>query len=111
MKKKLQEKKRARALKVRRGSSVMVYPTPLPPPLHYVPPGSHSLVARPPTVPPPIYVPQTGRLLPNLPLGVGSGPNGTETYQDRATRCVHQAGVYGTAAGNRAAYIGSCINQ
>lgn len=61
--------------------------------------------------PPPLYVPETGRLLPNLPAPSGAGPGGTETSQDRAVRCAHQAGVYGEAAGNRAAYIGSCINQ
>jgi hypothetical protein len=62
-------------------------------------------------VPPPIYVPETGRVLPNLPTISGSGPGGRETYQDRAARCAHQAGAYGSAAGNPNAYIGSCINQ
>ena len=62
-------------------------------------------------MPPPLYVPQTGRVLPNLPSVSGSGPNGAETSQDRAFRCAHQAGVYGPAAGDRSAYIGSCINQ
>lgn len=62
-------------------------------------------------VPPPIYVPETGRVLPNLPVISGSGPQGAETAQDRAARCAHQAGVYGQAAGDRNAYIGSCINQ
>ena len=62
-------------------------------------------------VPPPILVPETGRVLPNLPAISPSGPNGTETFQDRAARCAHQAGVYGDAAGNRNAYIGTCINQ
>ncbi|MFN3657770.1 MAG: hypothetical protein ACK4UO_11000 [Pseudolabrys sp.] len=61
--------------------------------------------------PPPIYVPQTGRLLPNLPTVSPSGPGGRETYQDRAARCHHQAGVYGDQAGDRTGYIGSCINQ
>ena len=61
-------------------------------------------------LPPPIVVPETGRVLPNLPM-IGSGPGGAETSQDRATRCAHQSGVYGEAAGNRNAYIGSCINQ
>jgi hypothetical protein len=41
----------------------------------------------------------------------GSGPRGTETFQDRASRCAHQAGVYGQAAGDRNAYVGTCINQ
>ena len=63
------------------------------------------------TVPPPLYVPQTGQTLPNLPAVPGSGPGGRETSQDRAARCAHQAGVYGAAAGDRNAYVGSCINQ
>jgi hypothetical protein len=40
-----------------------------------------------------------------------SRPGGAETYQDRAARCAHQAGVYGQAAGDRNAYVDSCINQ
>ena len=60
--------------------------------------------------PPPLYVPQTGQVLSNLPM-IGSGAGGRETAQDRAVRCAHQAGVYGQAAGNSNAYIGSCINQ
>jgi len=59
----------------------------------------------------PIIVPQTGRALPNLPSVSGSGRGGAETYQDRATRCAHQAGVYGQAAGDRGTYVGTCINQ
>jgi hypothetical protein len=68
---------------------------------------------RAPAVPPPVYVPETGRLLPNLPSlpGADSGPGGAEHRQDRAVRCAHQAGLYGEVAGNRAAYINSCINQ
>ncbi len=61
--------------------------------------------------PPPIVVPETGRSLPNLPTISGSGRGGAETFQDRAARCAHQAGVYGPDAGNRNAYVGSCINQ
>lgn len=64
-----------------------------------------------PKVPPPIVVPETGRVLPNLPTISPSGPNGTESFQDRAARCAHQAGVYGDATGNRTNYINSCINQ
>ncbi|MGA8969610.1 MAG: hypothetical protein WB499_10355 [Pseudolabrys sp.] len=63
------------------------------------------------TTPPPIVVPQTGRVLPNLPTVPGAGPGGRETYQDRAARCAHQAGVYGQAAGDRGTYVGTCINQ
>ena len=61
--------------------------------------------------PPPITVPQTGRTLPNLPTISGSGRGGAETFQDRAARCAHQAGVYGPAAGDRNAYVGTCVNQ
>ena len=62
-------------------------------------------------LPPPLYVPQTGQSLPNLPSVSGLGPGGRETAQDRAARCAHQAVVYGQAAGDRNAYVGSCINQ
>ncbi len=61
--------------------------------------------------PPPIVNPQTGIALPNLPTLSPSGPGGRETSQDRAARCAHQAGVYGANAGDRGAYIGTCINQ
>jgi len=49
--------------------------------------------------------------LPNLPTISGSGRGGAETFQDRAARCAHQAGVYGPAAGDRNAYVGTCVNQ
>lgn len=62
-------------------------------------------------VPPAIVVPETGRVLPNLPTLSPSGPNGTETSQDRAARCAHQLGTYGADAGNPAAYLGTCVNQ
>jgi hypothetical protein len=78
---------------------------------HVVIPSPAPALPPPAAVPPPLYVPQTGRLLPNLPALAPSGPNGSETYQDRAARCANQAGVYGQAAGDRGAYIGSCINQ
>ncbi len=91
-----------------RGSSTLVEPAPLPPPLHYNPPPVQAV--RPPSkpVPPSMYVPQTGMVVPNLPSAVGS----SETPQDRATRCAHQAGVYGpNMTGDRNTYIGGCINQ
>lgn len=76
-----------------------------------VPLNTEPDVSGSPAVPPPIYVPDTGRLLPNLPALPGAGVGGAETGQDRASRCAHQAGVYGQAAGNREAYVGGCINQ
>jgi hypothetical protein len=62
-------------------------------------------------VPPDLYVPQTGRVVPNLPTVSGSGRGGAETFQDRAARCAHQAGVFGQAAGDRGSYMGACVNQ
>jgi hypothetical protein len=104
-------KKPVQKSKARRGSSGMVYPTRLPPPLRYNPSPPPEVVTPQATVPPSLYVPRTGRTLQNLPTVAPSGPKGTETYQDRAVRCAHQAGVYGQAAGNRNTYVGSCINQ
>lgn len=63
------------------------------------------------TEPSSIVVPETGIALPNLRTLSPSGPDGRETYQDRAARCVNQAGAYGAAAGDRGTYIGTCINQ
>ncbi len=70
---------------------------------------SHNVRVSEP--PPAIYVPQTGQTLPNIRTLSPSGPNGTETFQDKAARCVHQAGMYGALAGDRSAYIGMCVNQ
>ena len=78
---------------------------------HVVIPRPSSVPQPQPIVPPPLYVPQTGQLLPNMPTIAPSGPGGTETSQDRAMRCANQAGIYGAAAGDRNAYVGSCINQ
>jgi hypothetical protein len=63
------------------------------------------------TPPSPMYVPQTGQVLPNQPTLSPSGPRGTETFQDKASRCVNQAGIYGARAGDPGAYVGACVNQ
>src|SRR6185437_14022014 len=68
---------------------------------HVVIPHPGTIAPPRAAIPPPIVVPQTGRALPNLPTVSGSGPGGSETFQDRAARCAHQAGVYGQAAGDR----------
>ena len=70
-----------------------------------------SNIVTPPSaaVPPSVFVPQTGRTFQNLPTVSGSGPGGGETFQDRAARCAHQAGVYGQATGG--GYMGACVNQ
>jgi hypothetical protein len=106
------ETPREELLQTRRGSSNPIYPVPLPAPQHPQPVPHYQVVAPPrPKLPPPMFVPETGRVLPNLPPAVGSGSGGKETFQDRAARCAHQAGVYGAAVGNRSSYINSCINQ
>ena len=70
-----------------------------------------SKIVTPPSaaVPPDVFVPQTGRTFQNLPTVSGSGPGGAETSQDRASRCAHQAGVYGQTGGARGSYMGSCL--
>jgi hypothetical protein len=69
-----------------------------------------SKIVSPPNtvVPRDVFVPQTGRTFQNLPTLSGSGPGGTETFQDRAARCAHQAGVYGQAT--TGSYMGACVN-
>ena len=70
-----------------------------------------SKIVTPPNaaVPPSVFVLQTGRTFQNLPTVSGSAPGGGETFQDRAARCAHQAGVYGQATGGN--YMGACVNQ
>ena len=93
-------------------------PTPWLPPKYKSPRGSHNRVEpvpqhKPrhvdPRTPPPLYVPQTGQVVPQSPVISPSGPHGTETFQDRATRCVGQSSAPG--AGNPGAYVGTCVNQ
>jgi hypothetical protein len=88
------------------------YPTPLPKPQNPLAlPHQQAVTPRRAITPPPLFVPQSGRVLPNLPA-TGSGPGGRETFQDRANRCAHQSGLYGpNATGNPSTYINSCINQ
>lgn len=45
------------------------------------------------------------RPIPNLPP-TGKGP---ESFQDRASRCAHQTGVYGVPNESRNVYMGSCL--
>jgi hypothetical protein len=70
-----------------------------------------SKIVRPPSATDPgyVYVPQTGRTFQNLPSLPGSGPGGAETFQDRAIRCTHQAGVYGQVGADRGSYMGGCL--
>ena len=99
----------------------IMQPEPWLPPKYKSPRGTQQRPVTPPripepqmrttTVPPPMLVPQTGQVLPNMPVINGAGPGGAETSQDRAVRCAHQSGVYGANAGNPSAYVNSCVNQ
>ena len=72
---------------------------------------AQSQIVSPPNTaaPPSLFVPQTGQTFQNLPTLSGSGLGGAETFQDRAARCAHQAGVYGQAT--TGSYMGACVNQ
>jgi hypothetical protein len=80
---------------------------------HVKPPRKHREADAPrvSTPPPPIVVPQTGVAVPNMPTIAPAGPGGTESFQDKALRCTHQAGAYGGMIGDRGTYIGTCVNQ
>jgi hypothetical protein len=89
-------------------------------PKYHSPRGTRQHVVTPRPVPTPslrvetpssIVVPQTGIALPNTRTLSPSGPNGTETFQDRSIRCTQQAGAYGSLTGNRTMYMGSCLSR
>jgi hypothetical protein len=86
-----------------RGSSGSVLPTPLPKTQLIPPEGGGTL-----TLPPmqqqqgPTRIPGTAKIIPNL-------PHGQETFQDRASRCTFQAGLYGVPGNLRNQYMGMCV--
>jgi hypothetical protein len=92
-----------RNIAVVRGSSGSVLPTPLPrTPL--IPPegGGAAAVRAAPQEQGPTAVPGLANPVPNL-------PHGAETFQDRASRCVTQQGLYGVPGGASTAYTGACL--
>lgn len=86
-----------------RGSSGSVLPTPLPK-TQLIPPEGASTIALPaaPQEQGPTQIPGTAQIVPNL-------PHGTETFQDRASRCTFQAGLYGVPGSLRNQYMGACV--
>jgi hypothetical protein len=92
-----------RGLYAARGSSGSVLPTPLPRTQLIPPEGGGTL-----TVPPlqqeqgPTRIPGTAQIVPNL-------PHGSETFQDRASRCTFQSGLYGVPGNLRNQYMGACV--
>jgi hypothetical protein len=88
-----------------RGSPGVVLPTPLPrTPL--IPPEGGGVVATHPLPQQqgPTFVPAAPTLgaVPNL-------PHGSETFQDRASRCSFQQGLYGVPATASSQYMGACV--
>jgi hypothetical protein len=80
-----------------------VLPTPLPRTQLIPPEGGGTL-----TVPPlqqeqgPTRIPGTAKIVPNL-------PHGQETFQDRASRCTFQSGLYDVPGNLRNRYMGACV--
>jgi hypothetical protein len=86
-----------------RGSSASVLPTALPRTTLIPPEGGGRLTE--PAIPQqqgPSVVPGIANPVPNL-------PHGAETFQDRASRCAFQSGLYGVPGGARTQYMGSCV--
>jgi hypothetical protein len=90
-------------LSVVRGSSGSVLPTPLPR-TELIPPEGGGPLALPalPQEQGPSVVPGVANPVPNL-------PHGTETFQDRASRCAFQSGLYNVPGTARSQYIGGCV--
>ena len=88
-----------------RGSSGLVLPTPLP----------RTTLMPLPRVTPPIFpsapVAQSPSIIPTAPsLGpIPNLPHGPETFQDRASRCAFQQGLYNVPGSASSQYMGSCV--
>lgn len=94
---------RRRDIAVARGSSGSVLPIPLPRTPLIPPEGGGAAVAHvAPQEQAPTVVPGLAHPVPNL-------PHGAETFQDRASRCVMQQGLYGVPGGASTAYTGACL--
>jgi hypothetical protein len=92
-----------RGLYAARGSSGVVLPTPLPKTQLIPPEGSGTLTLAPMQEEQgPTRIPATTQIIPNL-------PHGQETFQDRASRCTFQAGLYGVPGNLRNQYMGACV--
>ena len=86
-----------------RGSSGSVLPTTLPrTPLILPEGGSRPIEPALPQQQGPTVVPGLARTVPNL-------PHGPETFQDRASRCAFQSGLYGVPGAAQNRYMGACV--
>jgi len=92
-----------RGLYAARGSSGSVLPTPLPRTQLIPPEGGGMLITPPlPQEQGPTIIPGRTRAIPNL-------AHGPETFQDRASRCAFQSGLYGVPGTLRNQYMGACV--
>lgn len=92
-----------RNIAVARGSSGSVLPPALPrTPLIPREGGGAAVVRVAPQQQSPTAVPGLANPVPNL-------PHGAETFQDRASRCVMQQGLYGVPGGSGTQYMGACL--
>jgi hypothetical protein len=91
------------ALHAARGSSGSVLPTPLPRTPLIPPEGGGALTTHAlPQEQGPTVLPGLSRPIPNL-------PHGTETFQDRASRCATQAGLNSVPGTLTNQYMGACV--
>ncbi len=92
-----------RGLYAARGSSGSVLPTPLPRTQLIPPEGGGMLTTRSlPQEQGPTIIPGRTRAIPNL-------AHGSETFQDRASRCAFQSGLYRVPGTLRGQYMGACL--
>ncbi len=85
-----------------RGSSGVVLPTPVPKTELIPPEGSDAFHT-------PALPQQQGRtILPGTTTSIPNLPHGPESFQDRASRCAHQTGVYGVPNGTVPQYMAAC---
>ena len=92
-----------RGLYAVRGSSGSVLPTPLPRTQLILPEGGGALTLAPQQQEKePTRSPGTAKIILSL-------PHGQETFQDRASRCAFQSGLYDVPGNLRNRYMGSCL--
>lgn len=91
-----------RGLYAVRGSSSPVLPTSLPRTRLIPPEGRGTIVT------PPLQSAQGRTVIPGVTTTVPNLPHGPETFQDRASRCAHQAGVYGVPGNLTTQYMPAC---
>jgi hypothetical protein len=92
-----------RNLVVTRGSSGSVLPTPLPKTQLIPPEGTAGVI-----VPRPLQHEQGPTIIPGTTTAIPNLPHGPESFQDRASRCAHQAGINGVGTGSMPQYMGAC---